>query len=374
MFKTNFAFSSLVELFAAEKLSCYVQCSSNMFCKNREEPKQQKSTAFINQSAYFRETVNGPTINWWRRMLHFHWISFDFRSTPCIGSHRNFSLTPKILASVSAAAITAAENTSTLNIPEIPSTPAPSAIDETIIQALAANGEPTFASLGLGGHWPIGLLQNALEFMHVSFDLPWYATIALSTVVIRILLTPLVIITQRNAAKMRNDMPQMQEIQNKITEARQMGNPVELAQYNQQLMTLMRQNGTNPLKSMLIPFAQMPIFLSYFIGIRRMVNAPVESLHTGGALWFTDLTMADPFYILPVITCSTLALTIHLGTDGARMNQDSPLVNYVLKGLPIVIFPFIMNFPAAMVVYWASSNFCSLFQVKKIDTISVIYW
>lgn len=201
--------------------------------------------------------------------------------------------------------------------------------------------------------------------MHVSFDLPWYATIALSTVVIRILLTPLVIITQRNAAKMRNDMPQMQEIQNKITEARQMGNPVELAQYNQQLMTLMRQNGTNPLKSMLIPFAQMPIFLSYFIGIRRMVNAPVESLHTGGALWFTDLTMADPFYILPVITCSTLALTIHLGTDGARMNQDSPLVNYVLKGLPIVIFPFIMNFPAAMVVYWASSNFCSLFQVKK---------
>lgn len=63
IFKTNFAFSSLVEQFAAEKLSCYVQYSSNIFCENREKPKQQNTTAFINQSAYFTETVNGSTIN-----------------------------------------------------------------------------------------------------------------------------------------------------------------------------------------------------------------------------------------------------------------------------------------------------------------------
>lgn len=263
------------------------------------------------------------------------------------------------MASESASVTKLTESAATLNIPDVPSAP----VGETIVQTLAANGEPTFASLGLGGYSPIGLLQQALEFMHVSLDLPWYATIALSTVVIRMLLTPLVIITQRNAAVMRNVMPEMQEIQNKLTEARQMGNAVEYAQYNQELMLFMKTKGFNPVKSMLIPFAQAPIFISYFVGIRRMVNAPVESLHTGGMLWFTDLTLADPFYILPVVTCTTLALTIYLGTDGTQMNKENPMINYVLRGLPIVIFPFIMNFPAAMVVYWASSNFCSLIQV-----------
>lgn len=210
-------------------------------------------------------------------------------------------------------------------------------------------------------------MQYALEYIHVSCDLPWYATIALSTVIIRILLTPLVIKTQKNAAIMRNVMPEMTEVQTKITEARKMGNQLEYAQYNQELMHLMKSKGFNPLKNMLIPFAQAPIFVSFFIGLRRMVNAPVESLHNGGILWFTDLTLTDPYYVLPAITCATLGLTIHLGTEAARVpGQESPLVNYFLKALPVVIFPFIMNFPCAMVVYWASSNFCSLIQVFRV--------
>lgn len=114
-------------------------------------------------------------------------------------------MTPSIAASAVVA------TTPSLDIPDIPSTPV-----DNIVQSLAANGEPTFASLGLGGYSPIGLLQNALEWMHVSMDLPWFVTIALSTVIIRILLTPLVVLVQRNAAVMRNVMPEMQEIQGKF--------------------------------------------------------------------------------------------------------------------------------------------------------------
>lgn len=289
-----------------------------------------------------------------------------FRSAPCFVSARNLSFIPSLLASskdesVSATVTKAPEIVDSLQIPDVPAVP----IDGTIIQQLAANGEPTFSSLGLGGYSPIGVLQWALEYMHVSLDLPWFATIALSTVIIRFLLTPLVVISQRNAAIMRNVMPEMQDVQNRITEARQMGNSVEYAQANQELMQLMKTRGFNPLKNMLIPFAQMPIFLSYFIGIRRMVNTPVESMQTGGLWWFSDLTLADPYYLLPLITSGTLALTIHLGTDAVRVpGQETPMLMLFLKAIPIVIFPFIMNFPAAMVVYWASSNFCSLIQVR----------
>lgn len=278
-----------------------------------------------------------------------------------IGFQRNFSATSAVR---SATATKLVENVGSLtDLPSVPNVP--TAPVQEVLSAVAANGEPTFASLGLGeGYWPTALLQNALEYLHISCDLPWWGAIAVTTVIIRILLTPIVIISQRNAAVMRNMMPEMQKIQLKISEARAMGNPLELAQNNQELMMLMKEKGLNPIKNMALPLAQAPIFLSFFIGIRRMVNTPVESLHTGGILWFQDLTLADPYYLLPLITCGTLALTIRLGTDGARMAQSSELTTYILNAIPIVIFPFIMNFPTALVVYWASSNLCSLAQVR----------
>lgn len=272
--------------------------------------------------------------------------------------------TTSATTSTATATTTTTENIPvTIKIPEIPVTPT-TPVEETFVQSLSANGEPTFASLGLGGYSPTGIVQSGLEYIHVTFDMPWYVTIALSTIIIRILLTPLVVIAQRNAAIMRNVMPEMQQVQSRITEARQMGNAIEYAQSNQDLMKLMKEKNFNPMKNMVTPLAQFPIFLSYYIGIRQMVHAPVESLRTGGIAWFTDLTVADPYYLLPLITCGTLALTIHLGTEAARVpGNESPMVMYILKIVPVVVFPFIMNFPAAMVVYWASSNFVSLIQV-----------
>lgn len=274
---------------------------------------------------------------------------------------RNFSLTPTVSASAVAAS---SQTDAVLPIPDVP-TPLPSVpIEEVapvVVQALTPIGEPTFASLDLGGYSPVGILQSSLEYLHVSCDLPWYATIIASTFVIRMLLTPIVVKSQQNAALMRNIMPEMQEIQNKITEARQMGNAVAYAEHNQELIAMMQSKGVNPIKNLLVPMAQVPIFLSYFIGIRGMVNAPVESLQTGGTLWFTDLTLADPYYLLPLITCSTLALTLKIASD-ARVQQVQ-MMSFIMNALPIITFPFIMNFPSALVLYWASSNTISLMQV-----------
>jgi membrane protein insertase Oxa1/YidC/SpoIIIJ len=49
-----------------------------------------------------------------------------------------------------------------------------------------------------------------------------------------------------------------------------------------------------------MPLVQAPIFISFFFGIRKMAELPVGSMKAGGALWFTDLTIPDPLYILPV--------------------------------------------------------------------------
>lgn len=51
---------------------------------------------------------------------------------------------------------------------------------------------------------------------------------------------------------------------------------------------------------------QAPIFVSFFIALRKMADLPVPSLQTGGLWWFTDLTASDPFYILPIAVTGTM--------------------------------------------------------------------
>ncbi|XP_036337025.1 mitochondrial inner membrane protein OXA1L-like, partial [Rhagoletis pomonella] len=248
-------------------------------------------------------------------------------------------------------------------IPEAPAAP----VEDVATQLLNAAGEPTFASIGLGGWTPVGLVQNCMEFLHIGCDLPWWATIAIGTAVVRTIIFPLVIMAQRNAAKMNNYMPQLQVLQMKMTEARQSGNAIESARYAQEMMLFMKEKQVNPLKNMIVPLAQAPLFISFFMGLRQMANTPVESMREGGLFWFTDLTIADPTFMLPLITSATLYLTIEIGTDSARLSaQNMSMMKYVLRALPIAIFPFTMNFPAAILTYWACSNFISLGQVDKV--------
>lgn len=134
--------------------------------------------------------------------------------------------------------------------------------------------------------------------------------------------------------------------------------------YSQEMMQFMKEKDFNPFKNMIVPLAQAPLFISFFMGLRGMANAPVESLRDGGLWWFTDLTVSDPTFLLPIITSATLYLTIEIGTDSAKLSaQNMHLMKYFLRALPICIFPFMMNFPSAILTYWACSNFLSLGQV-----------
>lgn len=112
------------------------------------------------------------------------------------------------------------------SIPEAPTAPITEPVSETVLNAL---GEPTFSSIGLGGWSPVGMVQNCMEFLHVGCDLPWFVCIAIGTLAVRTIIFPLVIMAQRNAAKMNNHMPQLQVLQLKMTEARQSGNAMESA-------------------------------------------------------------------------------------------------------------------------------------------------
>ncbi|XP_074110109.1 OXA1L mitochondrial inner membrane protein isoform X3 [Cotesia typhae] len=244
-------------------------------------------------------------------------------------------------------------------IPDVP-VPPPISVEE-IVAATNALGEPTLASVGLGGWWPSGIAQQYLELIHVSLDLPWWATIALGTVIVRTILFPLVIVSQRNAANLHNTLPEMQKIQSRITEARMNGDQLQVARLTQELMLFMSGNNCNPLKSIIVPLCQAPIFISFFFGMKGMTNLPLESMRHGGILWFPDLTVTDPYYLLPLLTSATLAATIKLGIDGPKL-ESMGMMKYVVQAIPLIILPFSINFPSAIVWYWTTTNFFSLLQ------------
>jgi YidC/Oxa1 family membrane protein insertase len=62
------------------------------------------------------------------------------------------------------------------DIPEPPAIP-PSV--EELVETLPLSGEPSFASLGLGGWSPVGIVQNCMEYLHIGCDLPWWISIAI---------------------------------------------------------------------------------------------------------------------------------------------------------------------------------------------------
>lgn len=272
---------------------------------------------------------------------------------------------PESLTAKTATVVDATKTDSAATV--VDSIPEPPAIPDAALEALNqlnALGEPTFASLGLGGWTPVGMVQQCMEYLHVTLGIDWWAAIVIGTLVIRICMFPLVIMSQRNAAKMHNYMPQMQFLQMKMSEARQTGDAINAARYGHEMMAFMKEKGLSPFKNMLVPMAQAPVFISFFMGLRQMANVPVESLTHGGLFWFQDLTLPDQYFLLPIITSTTLWLTIELGTDGAKLSsQNMQIMKYVLRAIPVVIFPFTINFPGVILCYWVSSNFISLGQV-----------
>ncbi|XP_071315106.1 mitochondrial inner membrane protein OXA1L isoform X2 [Trachinotus anak] len=236
---------------------------------------------------------------------------------------------------------------------------APTAAD--VLQA--ATTEPTLAELGLASHTPVGLIQNLLEYMHLDLGLPWWGAIVVGTVLARLAVFPVIVKGQREAAKLNNVLPEMTKLTNKMSEAKQSGNKFEFAKAYSDLTLFQKKHDVNPLRGFLVPLVQAPVFVSFFIALRKMAYLPVPSMQTGGLLWFPDLTAADPFYILPIAVTGTMFFILELGAESGIDNPNLKAMKTVFRIMPLVILPLTINFPTAVFTYWLTSNCFSLGQV-----------
>ncbi|KAJ6653096.1 hypothetical protein lerEdw1_010182 [Lerista edwardsae] len=223
--------------------------------------------------------------------------------------------------------------------------------------------ELSFAELGLGSYTPVGLIQCVLESLHVDVGLPWWGAIVAGTVAARCLVFPLIVKGQREAAKLNNHLPQINELTGRMSEAKRAGNKFEFAKAYSDLALYQKAHDVNPLRGFLVPLVQAPVFISFFIALRKMAELPVPSLQTGGLWWFTDLTAADPYYALPLTVTVTMWAILELGAESGVSNPNLRVMKTIFRVMPLAILPLTISFPTAIFTYWLTSNMFSLVQV-----------
>jgi YidC/Oxa1 family membrane protein insertase len=158
-------------------------------------------------------------------------------------------------------------------------------------------------ALGLDFGWgPSSCVQWLLEHVYIYTGLPWWATIVATTILLRLALLKPSLKAQQTSAKMQElqAMPEYNALKDQMQASLKSGDQVAMNESRMALSTLHKQHKVSPLSS-LWGLAQIPFGYGTFIVLNNMAKIPVPSLETGGILWFTDLSVSDPFYILPII-------------------------------------------------------------------------
>ena len=173
----------------------------------------------------------------------------------------------------------------------------------------------------LGNH-PTHLIIRLIENIHLTAGLPYWETIMVTTIALRFCLFPLAIYTIQNASRMPHAKPKIQKLQEEFQNHPDMMTDPNLQQEFRRKMTqLLQREKVNPIRGIVSPLFQIPIFLSMFFGLKE-IGTFLPGMTTGGTLWFTDLTACDSYYIFPVINALGFLLMIEIGMDGLPPNPE----------------------------------------------------
>ncbi len=183
-----------------------------------------------------------------------------------------------------------------------------------------------------------------LNFLH-SIVHNWGVAIILFVVLVRLILFPLTYKGMVSMYKMKLMAPKMKELKEKYGK-----DPKKL---QIKMMELYKKEGANPLGGCLPMLIQIPIFFSIY---RVLVNA-IE-LKGASFLWIHDLSVMDPYYILPIL----MGLTMYAHQRITPNNFTDPMQEKIFKFLPLVFTFFFFRFAAGLVLYWTTNNILSFAQ------------
>ncbi|KAL1495603.1 hypothetical protein AB1Y20_016963 [Prymnesium parvum] len=251
-----------------------------------------------------------------------------------------------------------------------PPPPDASAADGILHAASIADNGGGFFTSG-----PMWLAESGLVSLHQATDLPWWATISLATVAVRLCLLPMFVMQQRSTARILAVQPLMQQAKERHERARQKKDVVEIMNAQEHMQRvherLSSRDAAMPFISLLI---STPVFITSFLTIQDMTRRPSDPLGlcSGGVLWFTDLSCTDPYYIVPVVTALSAYGVIVLSDPSQLGKKQEPTAYNRYKPLCLVILvPIFSWMSTGALMYALSNNIVSTLQAVAFASSSV---
>jgi YidC/Oxa1 family membrane protein insertase len=216
------------------------------------------------------------------------------------------------------------------------------------------------------GFNPVDIVIMTLNQIQTSLGIPYWEAIVIFTVALRLCLLPVAIKGVVNANRMAFLRPDMERLQEAMKASQALGDMKVQQRYQMEMKGLFEKHKVNPLRALVLPFLQMPIFVSVFMALRQ-VQDYFPAYCSGGALWFIDLSMSDPYYILPVINAATFLLMIETGADGMDQQMKGTFKN-VMRMLGVAMVPLTASMPQGLFMYWCTNNVLSLLQARAMKS------
>jgi len=178
-----------------------------------------------------------------------------------------------------------------------------------------------------------GLVQN------------WAVAIILVTVVVKALFFKLSAASYRSMANMRRVGPKLKSLKDQYGDDRQ--------KMSQAMMELYKKEKINPLGGCLPIIVQMPVFIALY----WVLLESVQLRHAPFMFWITDLSVKDPFFILPILMGISMFIQMQLNPA-----PPDPMQAKVMKIMPVMMTVFFLWFPSGLVLYWLVNNILSISQ------------
>lgn len=200
-------------------------------------------------------------------------------------------------------------------------------------------------TIDYGWLWFIASPIYWLLTMINSFVGNYGLSIILLTVVVKAVFYKLSATSYRSMANMRRVMPKMNQLKERYGD--------DKMKLQKATMELYKKEKINPFGGCLPILVQMPVFIALY----WVLLESVELRHAPFILWIDDLSVMDPFFVLPLLMGASMYLQFMLNPA-----PQDPMQAKIMKFMPVVMTLFFLWFPAGLVLYWLANSVLGIAQ------------
>jgi len=181
----------------------------------------------------------------------------------------------------------------------------------------------------------------------------WGWTIVSLILLVKLILFPLSHKGMVSMNRLKELAPKVKAIQDKYKDDKQKA--------SMHMMELYKNEGANPMGGCLPVLLQIPIFFSIY----RVLLSAIELKGAEWILWIDDLSLMDPFYVLPILMGATMFLQQKITPN----TMSDPMQQKMFQFLPVVFTFFFLWFPAGLTLYWFINNLFTVSQQYYVNSI-----